>query len=199
MHNWKKRILTSNFESESCCFADVDGDGIDELVAGDSWWRLDGSNEKYRFRNIEWAWLPAWPHNDREDPMPHLRFGGGPPLYRNSTYDFAVNNLSEAKGPDIISVGMHKDPIVWYQNRFASKTMWPKHLIAQGGVYEAVVLTDILHNERPSIVTVPKKPWVAWYEPKVDPYAQWDEHIVGYNGGDWHGLGAGDLNGDGHI
>jgi hypothetical protein len=197
-NRWVKHTLTNSFVSESCCFLDIDGDGEVELIAGDSWWKLDGSKIRKKFRDVVPDWLPEWPYKDRKDPHAHLRKGGGTPNYRNSTYDWAVD-LTGTGIPDVIWVGMHKDPIVWCENSYDSEGNWPIHTITDGGIYESVIYTDILKDGRPSLVTVPRKPWVAWYEPPDDPRKRWIEHIIGFEGGDWHGLGAGDLDGDGKV
>lgn len=193
---WQKHTLTQEFLSESCCFADIDSDGAIELIAGGSWWRLDGSGSHYQFRDIIPTWLPDWPHVNRQDPYPHLRKGGGPPQYRNSTYDFPVDLMGSGR-PDIIWVGMHKDPIVWCENAGELGQNWPVHVLTQGGVYESVICTDLLGNGKQVLVTVPCKPYVAWYEPGQNPRHLWQAHLVGKQGGDWHGLGVGDIDGDG--
>lgn len=194
---WEKITLTHEFVSESCCFCDIDNDNSIELIAGEYWWKLDGSGDKQRFRVIKPSWLPHWPHSDKVDPHPHLREGGGEPQYRNSTYDWAID-LTGNGLKDVVWVGMHKDPIVWCEN-IGEESLWPTHEITSGGIYESVLLCNIIENACPSLVTIPQKNWVAWYEKPENPRERWKEHIIGFQGGDWHGLGYGDMDNDGEI
>lgn len=110
---WVKRTVHPTFQSEGCCFADVDGDREAELVAGDSWWTLEDARRTV-FRSLNPAWLPDWGGGERVDPHAHLRRGGGPAQYRDSTYDWGLD-LSGSGAADILSVGMHTDPIRWYE------------------------------------------------------------------------------------
>lgn len=196
--HWSHLALTRRFVSEGCCFADMDGDGQEELVAGDSWWsteRLDGN----RFRDVNLTWLPPWGGGDRVDPHAHLRAGGGPPQYRAATYDWAVPNPEG--GPDrLVSVGMHRDPICWFEAE-GGATRWRRYVAVSGGIYESVAWGSIDRTGTTGLVAVPDKPRVAWYEPGPEPGRPWVEHAVGERGGGWHGLGLGalDVGGSPHI
>lgn len=192
--SWTCVTLTDEFVSEGCCFGDIDSDGALELVAGEQWWKLDGSQRGTRFRRVTPEWLPDWTPLDREDPTPHLRRGGGPPRYRNATYDWAVD-LTGSGTLDVVGVGMHTEPIRWFENTGAD--VWPVHTaIPGGGVYEAVSLTSF-PTAPVALVTVPVKPYVAWYTPRDDPRLPWTSHLIGGRGGDWHGLSVADVDGDG--
>jgi hypothetical protein len=197
---WHHAVLSSEFESEGACWADVDGDGELEVVAGDSWWRPEATGQATRFRTVPWSHLPDWPHDPKDDPHPHLRRGAGPPRYRASTYDWPVD-LTGNGLPDLLAIGMHKDPIRWFENPGpeTSGAPWPSHTVAEGGVYESAVFARLRPDMPASLVTVPRKPLVAWYEPGDDPTRPWHEHVVGDRGGDWHGLGVGDIDGDGYA
>jgi fructose/tagatose bisphosphate aldolase len=92
---------------------------------------------------------------------------------------------------------MHLDPVVWYENLDGRGNLWKMHTIASGGIYECAVLVDLLGSGRPALITVPTRGTVGRYEPNANPRDRWSEHIIGRDGGDWHGLGVGDLDGDG--
>jgi hypothetical protein len=187
---WNRMVLTKSFAAEGCCFADMDGDGHIELVAGDRWWRTDGSSAE-AFRTVAAAWLPAWGGGDRHDPHAHLREGGGPPQYRAATYDWPLPHATGRPTP-ILSVGMHRDPIRWYEpDREAGR--WRDHEVVRGGIYESAVFAELDTAGTCGLVTIPERPKVAWYEPGPDPRAPWLEHQVGTQGGNWHGLGVGAL------
>lgn len=186
-NRWHHVVLTTTFEAEGCCFADMDGDGQEELVAGARWWKLDGSASA-EFRDIPDAWLPPWGGGDRHDPHAHLREGGGPPQYKAATYDWGLT--APGALPRLLSVGMHLDPIHWYE---PDGGRWRRHRVASGGIYESAVFTEVDCEGTRGLVTVPERPAIAWYEPSANPREPWREHRVGERGGNWHGLGVGAL------
>lgn len=77
--------------------------------------------------------------------------------------------------------------------------MWPAHVVVERGIFEMVVVVEDMHDGAPAIVSVPRKPVVAWWGPGRDPTGPWTRFKVGDKGGDWHGLGAGDVDGDGRT
>lgn len=192
--NWIRKTLTEEFLSESCCFADMDGDGDDELVAGSYWWKRDGS-AKIKFREIHPAFLPDWPHPHKPDPHPHFRRGTGVPAYKASTYDYLLSPSTR----QLLCIGMHRDPIYVLTPGPERGDEWRRDEVIKGGIYESAILTNSLLQSRPALVTIPAKPFVAWYEPDADFTAPWTEHIIGEEGGDWHGLGVGDIDRDGRV
>ncbi len=192
-NKWVKKVICSEFVSESCCF--IEHNHEIELIAGSYKWSTKCIGKNNKIRMIDDAWLPEWPYKDRFDIHAGLRKGGGPAQYKADTYDFAIDLNGDGK-KDVITVGMHKDPIYWYENT-GDKDLWPKHLVTEGGVYESVVCTDLFNCGSTNLITVPQKPYIAWYEAAFDPYLPWSSHIVGNLYGDWHGLGVGDVNGDG--
>lgn len=192
---WKKITLSNKFISESCCFIYPNNDEtIIGIVAGQWIWTLDGRKKK--IRDIEDSWLPPWPYNNKEDIHAKLRKGGGPPQYKADTYDFVVD-LSGNGYQDIITVGMHKDPICWYENPGKSDQKWDKHIITSGGIYESVCFGDLFGTGKQQLITIPQKPHIAWYEPQQDIRLLWNKYIISELDGDWHGLGIADVNNDG--
>ncbi|WP_331757833.1 hypothetical protein OG225_41430 (plasmid) [Nocardia sp. NBC_01377] len=191
---WDRTVVSAAFVAEGCCFADMNGDGVDELVAGEQWWSLDDpAAASTVFRTVEDAWLPPWGGGpDRTDPHTHLREGGGPPQYKAATYDWP---LPGRDGPALLSVGMHRDPLRWFEHRDAPG-LWRGHEITRGGIYESVVYTALDPRGTRGLVTVPDRPKISWFEPRPDPYEPWIEHPVGDYGGNWHGLGVGAIDAD---
>lgn len=194
---WKKKTLSNKFISESCCFiySNSKKNSIG-IVAGQWIWELNGNKRK--IRDIEDSWLPPWPYENKKDIHAKLRKGGGPPQYKADTYDFAVD-LSGKGYQDIITVGMHKDPICWYENPGEENKKWDKHILTSGGIYESVCFGDLFGTGKRQIVTIPQKNYIAWYEPQQDIKKLWNKYIISELDGDWHGLGIADVNNDGDM
>ncbi|WP_439681551.1 hypothetical protein [Embleya sp. MST-111070] len=198
--DWDHVVLDAAFAAEGCCFADMDGDGEDDLVAGEHWWKLDGSATPTRFRGVADAWLPPWGGGDRPDPHAHLREGGGPAQYKAATYDWPLPGPTGSTDT-LVSVGMHRDPVLRHLPPAAPGQPWTTHEVTRGGIYESAILTVLDEHATVGLVTVPDRPRVAWYEPGPDPRTPWTPHTVGEHGGNWHGLGVGrlDTGGPTHI
>ncbi len=161
--------------NEACAVADVNGDGRLDIVSGENWYEAP-TWRKHKFRSFLF-----W--NNYIDDFSDL------PLDVNG--DGSV---------DIISVGWASQKIAWFQNPGTPQGAWQEHLIDSGSPVEFAFLVD-LDNDGADDDLLPQfgreSAMAAWYELKVQgSEAKWIKHVVSPRSYG-HGIGAGDLNGDG--
>ncbi|MEZ0538701.1 FG-GAP repeat domain-containing protein [Fibrella arboris] len=157
---------------ESAGVADVDGNGTLDIISGDFWYENDGTARPgFRKRHLIG-------HQKREDQY-----------YDDfSTIAFDVN----ADGrPDIITGGWWSGRLRWLEN--VPKGDWPIHEIANVGNVETTRAWDVDGDGKPELCpNNPNKPLVYLsYQPNhtFTP--------VAVHSTQGHGLGFGDINGDG--
>ncbi len=157
--------------SETCAFADINGDGHADIVSGESWYEA-----------------PKWtPHRFRE-----LNFTQG---YIDSFSDLPLDVDGDGR-VDIVSCEGFGKRLLWYRNPGKAAGFWKEQVIDSGFFVEWAFLVD-LDNDGQAREVLPNyledNAPVAWYEAKG---GAWVKHVVSAKGYG-HGIGVGDVNGDG--
>lgn len=195
---WKKTVLDNKFRSEGVAVADVNKDG-----------KLDVLNGEY------WYEAPNWTKHELQPPMDH-KDGLG-----NYSRVFAcwAEDLNGDGYPDLIVIDFPGIPCYWMENPKGANGHWRKHIIWHSACNETPLYTDLLGTGKKVLVmgfqpkgkkTEGNEGQLAYFRPNTkDPYAVWEMHPISTPSDPekkWvppgtnrfsHGLGVGDLNGDG--
>ena len=173
---FKAHTLDSG-RNETCAFADLNGDGHVDIVAGENW--FEGPKwKKHRFRSLGFF-------NNYIDNFTDL------PLDVDS--DGAI---------DVISVAWNAKRVAWFKNPGEGIGEWTEHSIDRGSNVEFAFLVD-LDNDGEARELLPQFAGegsdTAWFEVTGrGAAAKWVRHQVSPES--WgHGIGAGDVNGDGRA
>jgi hypothetical protein len=194
---WKKTVLDTRFRSEGVAVADVNKDGKTDVLNGEYWYEA-----------------PDWkPH----EMQPFKDHGTGEHNY-SRTFLCWADDLNGDGYPDLIVIDFPGEPCYWLENpKGDANKHWDKHVIWHSACNETPQYADLLGTGKRVLVMgfQPKgaKPeanegQMAYFTPGKDPTALWDMHpiseptlpgrpaVPGTNRFS-HGLGIGDLNGDG--
>lgn len=160
--------------SETAGVADINRDGHLDIVSGDYWYEGPTFQTKHKFRDIN---------------------------YTSGYYDNFCDLMLDVNGdgfPDVVSVSWFAKSVVWYQNPSRSGGPWTEHTIDSGYPIEFAILADLTNGGKKQDV-LPEfgnlNAPLAWYEPKNGTFAK---HVVSAHSYG-HGIGAGDVNGDGRT
>ncbi|HEX8984927.1 MAG TPA: VCBS repeat-containing protein [Bryobacteraceae bacterium] len=159
--------------SEPAAFADINRDGKLDIVSGEFWYEA-----------------PSWtPHRFREIPFTS-----------NYVDDFCdlVFDVDGDGWLDVVSVSWFGQRMAWWKNPGRGQGLWKEQNFEQGSPVEFAELAD-LDNDGKAREVLPQfgdeKTPLAWYEFRG---GAWVKHVVS-NRSYGHGIGAGDVNGDGRT
>lgn len=179
-HSFHRFQLTGEYYSEGCAAGDLNRDGHDDVIYGPHWYagpKFETRHEIYR-------------------PQAQSREG-----YADHFFAW-VHDFDGDEFPDILTAGFPGTPAYVYRNPGAIQASghWEKHLVFSSVCNESPQFTDIVGDANPELVCShdgyygfatydghePQQPWV---------FHAVSEKIAPVPFG--HGLGVGDLNGDG--
>jgi hypothetical protein len=159
--------------NEACAFADVNGDGKLDIISGENWYEAPGW-KKHRFRTL---------------------------FFSNNYIDDFSDLPLDVDGDghiDIITATWFSKKLSWWKNPGRGQGTWTEHEIDSGHNTEFAFLVDI-DNDGQRREVLPqyggKNSPLAWYEFRG---GKWVRHVVSPNSYG-HGIGAGDVNGDGRT
>jgi len=183
---WKKIVLADKFYGEGAAFGDFNHDGVQDVTAAGFWW--EGPDFKVRHQFAD------YPATD-----PH-----------NSTKDFLTFtcSLKNDGWDDIIIITGSGADTSWYENpRGTSDGKWVRHKVFNDTEYEAATMWDLFGNGKPVLVCAsegkdPQGARLGYAQPDYsDPAKAWAWHPISAHSKKFspprHGLGVGDVNGDG--
>jgi len=180
---WHRHKLVQNL-SEACAIADVDNDGRLDVISGPLWFQA-----------------PTW----EPRPLRDVEIGNEEFFTTNGDHAFDLNGDGWV---DVITASWFSDKLFWYENPGAeglrAGRKWKEHVILDGqGQCEGTIVTDMdgdgtadlipnSWNAERAAVIVRIRPGKDGQAPRFEP------HRLG-GPGYGHGLGAGDVNGDGRT
>jgi hypothetical protein len=190
--SWKKTVIEGKFRSEGVAIADVDKDGKLDVLIGDSWY--EGG---------------SWTKHDIRKPGD---FGDGLRGYSACMTCWA-DDINRDGWPDEVVIGFPGTAALWYENPQGKTGYWPRHDAWPSACDETPLYTDLFADGRRVLIMAwqpkgkTKEGQMAWFAPAADLTAPWELHAISEPGkpgkevpgtGQFsHGLGVGDLNGDG--
>ena len=170
--NFTKHCIDSG-ANETCAIADIDGDGILDIVSGTHW-----------YKGPEWV----------KYPMREIPSQSG---YIDNFADLPLDVNGNGR-VDIISGSWFRQQIAWYENPGEPGAPWQEHIIDCPGNVETLCLVDIDGDGIPDILPNAFGISVAWYKTHPGSEPHWERIDIG-DEGRAHGIGYGDINGDGRI
>lgn len=196
---WKKTVLDTKFRSEGVAVADVNMDGKIDVLNGEYWYEA-----------------PDWkPH----EMQPFKDHGTGLGNY-SRVFACWTDDLNGDGYPDLIVVDFPGAPCYWMENpKGDGSKHWAKHEIWHSACNETPQYADLFGTGKRVLVMgfQPKgaksdgnEGQMAYFTPAKDPNAPWEMHpiseptapgrpVVPGTNRFSHGLGVGDVNGDGRA
>jgi hypothetical protein len=179
---FEKRWLSGMFYSEGANAGDFNNDGKTDVVAG-----------PFIYDGPEFTMKREFMEPKASDPL----------HYSTNFFEFSYDFNGDG-WQDILVVGFPGAEALWYQNPGKSEGntgYWTRHLAFAAVGNESPTLTQLVGDDTPELVFNTDRLGYATYD-KANPTQPWTFHAISAKG-DYqrftHGLGVGDVNGDGRM
>lgn len=178
---FKKITLDKTFRSEGVAIADVNRDNNPDILVGDVWYEA-----------------PDWKMHEMQPSGNYNPTTG----YSNTFSNYAAD-VNNDGWIDSITTTMMGQPCHWFENPKNAPGHWKKRVGAPSACNETPLFADLFGTgKRVPLFGVQPGGYIAWYSFTDNPDAPWTQHIIAgpkAPGSEQfsHGLGVGDIDGDG--
>jgi len=181
--HWKKITLSHDFMCEGANFGDFNHDGKMDVVSGPYWYEGPDFTRRHEYMPVKTY------KTDNEYSKNFFAFSYS---FKNDGWD------------DILIIGFPGEDTSWYENPRGKATSpdghWVRHKIFDVTDDESPTFGDLLGTGKPVLICLTGGR-AGYAQPDwSDPAKPWKFHAIGPNKGYQrftHGLGYGDVNGDG--
>ncbi len=180
--HWKKISLSRDFMCEGANFGDFNHDGKMDLVSGPYWYEGPDFQTRHEY-------MPVKTFKTDND-------------YSKNFFAFSYSFKNDGFD-DILIIGFPGEDTSWYENPRGKKTEdghWVRHKIFDVTDNESPTFGDLLGNGKPVLICMSKGKAGYAAPDWSDPAKPWTWHAISSNKGYQrftHGMGFGDVNGDG--
>ncbi len=175
---FEKVTLSSTFYGEGVEIGNINQDDHPDVVAGPFWYEGPDFKKKHAYYKPE-------------------KFD---PRHYSDNFIIGIDDVNEDGRNDILVVGFPGEEAFWYENPQNSEGAWKQHLIHSKVDNESPAFYDLTGNGKLDLI-FHTDGYLGYASPGSDePTKPWSFHEVSKQH-DWgkftHGLGLGDINGDG--
>ncbi len=191
--------LTDEFWAEGVAQGDFNHDGKQDVAYGPYWWAGPEFSKRHTF------YSDARRSKSKKTDGTAVEFPGFKGAL-GSENDYSDNFVTYARDfngdgwDDILVLGFPGKEGFWFENPKGAEGPWAKHVAWDVVDNESPMLTDLLGTKQPVLVCS-SRGFLGYAQPDPkNPTAKWTWHAISPKG-PWqkftHGLGVGDVNGDG--
>jgi hypothetical protein len=197
---FRKIQLTDEFWSEGASYADINHDGKMDIVSGPFWYEGPDFKNRHEYCPAQHSFKTT---NAAGETVTISGFEGARGQNNDYSEDFLTftYDVNGDGWADIIIVGFLGRESYWYENPRNKEGHWGRHLIIDSTDDESPAFGDLLGDGKAELICCMSN-YLGYAAPDwKNPTAKWTFHPVSSEHDEYqrftHGLGFGDVNGDG--
>src|SRR5687768_1069182 len=167
--------IDTTYVSEGVTTADIDRDGLVDIIAGDVWYKAP-----------DWKRLeirPLGPYYGMM-PDPTRPRGSGASYYARSIANY-VKDIDGDGWLDVITMNTQGGPCYWYRNPAGKfNQLWQEYLAIEMFHNESPHMVDIFNDGNPVLLAGhhigENKYSLSWFSIPADPTKLWTAHVIGH-------------------
>ncbi|HEY2083485.1 MAG TPA: VCBS repeat-containing protein [Verrucomicrobiae bacterium] len=199
---FKKIQLSDQFWAEGADFGDFNHDGIMDVASGPFWYQGPDFKTRHEYRPLPTSSFTVTNADGVAQKISGYEGAlGAKNTYSDNFFTF-VYDFNHDGWDDIMVIGFPAKEAFWFENPKGKPDHWQRHLIYGNVENESPAFTGLLGDGKPQLVcnssnyfgyaqadwAAPEKPWTFH---RISPKGPWGKFQ--------HGLGVGDVNGDGRM
>jgi hypothetical protein len=200
LHSFSKSVLTQEFWAEGAHVGDFNKDGKKDIVAGPYWYAGPDFKQRHRFYEATQT-FKVKAADGSEKVVPGFEGGLGKNNAYSNNFLSYVHDVNADGWDDVVVMGFPGEQTWWYENP-KNQGAWPRHMALDVTDNESPTFLDITGDGKPEVICSSKGAY-GWSEPdSSDPTKPWSWRAISPNKNYHkytHGLGVGDVNGDGRM
>lgn len=198
---WEKRQLTTEFWAEGACVADVDRDEAMDVLCGPFWYAGPDFKVRHLIYPAPQSFKMKLASGEETTIAGFKGFLSGGNGYSENFLSFSTD-VNGDHWPDYIVVGFPGRETWWFENPAGRDQLWKRRLVIEQTDNESPQLVDITGDGKPELICM-NGGRLGYASPNLqDLDRPWTFHALTEDRGwKWntHGLGHGDVNGDGRT
>jgi hypothetical protein len=199
IHTFKRIQLSDQFWSEGANFGDLNRDGVNDVISGPWWWEGPDFKKRHEY------YPAAKTFELKLGPMTTVTVPGfegtlGKENAYSDNFFVWAHDFNQDGWNDILIIGFPGKDTSWFENPKGKATHWVRHTIFDQTDNESATFVDLTGDGKPELVCITKGQYGYAAPDWSHPSRPWTFHPISPNnkyGNFTHGMGVGDVNGDG--
>ena len=200
-HSFRRVQLTDQFWSEGASFADLNNDGANDIISGPWWWEGPDFKTRHEYYPATKTFsLKLGPMTSVE--VPGFEGALGKDNKYSDNFFVFPRDFNNDGWKDLLIIGFPGTDTSWFENPQRKGGHWLRHKVFDQTDNESPTFADLTGDGRPELICITKGQYGYATPDWADPAKPWTFHAISPNnkyGNFTHGLGIGDVNGDGRL
>ena len=200
IHTFEKHHLDKHYWSEGANFGDLNKDGKPDAICGPYWWEAPDFTKRHEIYP-DTTTFKLKQKDGKEETIPgYVGALGNRNAYSTDNFFAFAHDFNKDGWNDVLTYGLPHTPAYLYLNPKGAEKHWERHTVFPNVDNESPTFADVTGDGKPEIVCNFEGNF-GYAEPDWSaPTKPWKFKAIS-KGGKWmrytHGLGLGDVNGDG--